>query len=226
MNLIKRIGLAFFLAALSTTASRAAGIDWSSTLQFSVDAGFESPLVLFGFNPQPEPPPAYSVVDFIDPTAATRQLSGVSPNPFLLYLAADGGSFSFPPEPVVDFSSLSIGFTTTAGTDLSFVFSFSPQGDGDLSSGISDPLFFNPQPEPPPQFGDAIGFQFAFEGLRSGDTVAVKLEIFDEAGSPVKLAAVPLPPAIALMFSGIALLFGVSRGRRFYCFNNSASIDS
>jgi hypothetical protein len=213
-----------FILAFATTTSRADAIDWSSTLQFTADAGIESPLILFGFNPQPEPPPAYSTIDTIDPSEATRELSGIEPTPFLLYLSAEGGTFSFPPEPILDFSTLNIGFTTTGGTDLTFEFTFSPTGDGDASTGISDPLFFNPQPEPPPNFDDAFAFQFAFEGLRVGDSAAISLKIYDETGAPVKLSAVPVPPAIVLMFSGITLLLGFGKGRK-YTGNKNTHID-
>jgi hypothetical protein len=32
-------------------------IDWNTAFGLQVDAGIENPLILFGFNPQPEPPP-------------------------------------------------------------------------------------------------------------------------------------------------------------------------
>jgi len=87
---------------------------------------------------------------------------------------------------------------------------FTPTGDGDASSGISAPLFFIPQPEPPPQFADDFGFQFAFNDLSGVDTVSVSLQVLDESGRALEIQAVPLPPALLLFISGIASLIGLA----------------
>ena len=179
---------------------------WDEAIPLRIDAGVENPLVLFGFNPQPEPPPLFFRNDLLDPLAAERQISGVQPTPFILFLGGQGGRFSVPSEPIVDFDQLSIGFTTFGGQVLELRFSFSPQGDGDLSTGISDPLFFNPQPEPPPQYTDSTGFQFAFETFADGDPVSIQLEVFDEGGAVLPIAAVPLPPAAFLLTPALVFL--------------------
>jgi len=157
-------------------------------MRFHVEAGLETPLVLFGFNPQPEPPPHLVAMQSLDPNTAVQELSGIEPTPFQIFLGGEGGSFSVPSEPVVDFDQLVIGYTTAGGQDLSFVLRLTPDGDGDLSTGISDPLFFNPQPEPPPGFV-STGFEFAFDSVSSGGTAVVSVQVLDEGGEPLLLIA-------------------------------------
>ena len=215
MNKHLRAVVTFFLIALSTSSANAMTVNWSSAVPFTVDAGFESPLVLFGFNPQPEPPPgSLTSNSFFDPVTATLELSGIEPTPFLLFTAAEGGTFAFPPEPIADFDSLTIPFTTTGGSRLFFQFDLTPSGDGDASSGISDPLFFNPQPEPPPNFDGAIGFQFAFNDLGGIDTVQLSLQVLDASGAPLALSPVPVPAAVWLFGTALIGLAGYSRRRK------------
>jgi len=73
---------ALLVGFLVTPFLHAETVDWSSTLAFTVNNGIESPTVLFGFNPQPEPPPELVSTGSIDPSTATQELSGVSPQPF------------------------------------------------------------------------------------------------------------------------------------------------
>lgn len=203
----------FALVACATTAP-AASVPWDQGVPLVIHAGVENPLVLFGFNPQPEPPPHALVSETIfDPTAVTRSLSGIEPTPFVVGLAGQG-RFLAPPEPGVDFDIIDIGFVTAGGQDLVMRLHFTPRGDGDLSSGISDPLFFNPQPEPPPLYAHGLGFQFAFDDLAGIGTVAVGLEVFDGAGSPLAISAVPLPPAAGLLLAGLGAVVGAGRARR------------
>jgi hypothetical protein len=205
----------FFLIAFTTSIANATNVNWSSAVPFTVNAGVESPLVLFGFNPQPEPPPSGLVTNsFFDPAAATLELSGIEPTPFLFFTAAKGGSFAFPPEPIMDFDSLTIPFTTSGGSRLSFLFSLSPGGDGDASSGISDPLFFNPQPEPPPGFDDSIGFLFAFNDLSGVDTVQLSLQVLDDSGQALGLSPVPVPAAAWLFGTALIALTGIGKRRK------------
>lgn len=203
---------ASIVAASAAAPASAAMVDWMEAVPIVVNAGIESPLVLFGFNPQPEPPPAgLSRSVLIDPTFAEQALGGIEPQPFLLFVAASGGAFSAPSEPVMDFSMLSVGFTTVGGQDLTFRFAFAPDGDGDASLGISDPLFFNPQPEPPPIFDDAFGLQFAFE-LMGVEQASIRLQALDDQGQALGLSAVPLPPALGLLAAAAAVGAIVSRG--------------
>ena len=54
-----------------------------------------------------------------------------------------------------------------------------------VNAGLETPLVlfgFNPQPEPPPGFGSAIGFQFAFNDLGGVDTVWLSQQVLDESG--------------------------------------------
>ncbi|MEM9764352.1 MAG: hypothetical protein AAF968_17920, partial [Pseudomonadota bacterium] len=149
MNTFKAAIVACLVAA--PLSARTEPVDWLSGISFSADIGPENILVIFGFNPQPEPPamPAPLVQDVVDPTAAVRNLLGVEPTPFELFIAATGGTFGTPTLPMSDFSSLIIPFTTTLGNDVNFVLDFTPSADGDNSTATTDALFFNPQPEPP-----------------------------------------------------------------------------
>ncbi|MEL6427155.1 MAG: hypothetical protein AAFQ33_17040, partial [Pseudomonadota bacterium] len=210
---------AAIVACLATAplSAKAEPVDWLSGISFSADIGPENILVIFGFNPQPEPPamPAPLVQDDVDPTAAVRNLLGVEPTPFELFIAATGGTFGTPALPMSDFASLVIPFTTTLGNDVNFVLDFTPSVDGDNSTATTDALFFNPQPEPPALPADLFGLLFAFE-LGADDTqVAVSLEIQDPVtDEPFALTAVaiPAPPAVLLLGAGL-LLLGARRAR-------------
>ncbi len=204
--------LALLALALATTGVNATNVNWNSALPLSINAGVESPLVLFGFNPQPEPPPAALLSRAIyDPTAATQELSGIEPTPFQVYLAAQGGDFgAHPPDPGAPFDQIRIPFTTTGGSALTFLLSFGP-------SAVTIPgseLFFNPQPEPPPLFATALGLQFQYRDLTGIDTIAVKMQVFDDAGNALGISPVPLPAAVWLFGSALLGLVGLSRRKK------------
>lgn len=182
------------LACLSFGTS--AEVDWPSALQFSFDAGAENPLVLFGFNPQPEPP-ALTVNQVLGPTRAVQEVSGIEPTPFEFFIATSAGSFSLPTVPESDFSALQVGYTSPGGVDFIFQFNFSPAADADPGSG-SNPLFFNPQPEPPADFGEPFGFGFSFGGMRNGDLVSVGLEILNESGEAIPISGSVAAPPVAV----------------------------
>jgi hypothetical protein len=206
MQIRSRLLVVSLMLALMVPAVATAEIVWPTAMAFRVDTGVETPLVLFGFNPQPEPPPALATNRFFDPETAVQELSGIDPTPFQLYLASEDGAFSVPSEPVVDFDTIEIPFTTNGGVDLTFLVRFSPRGDGDASTGISDPLFFNPQPEPPPQLA-SIGFLFAFEGVAAGDDVSTSLQVLDEGMQPIAMTPVAQVPATGM--SGSLVLTAV-----------------
>lgn len=218
--MILRFALTLFLTTLPGFAS-ALPVDWQETLSVSADAGPENPLVLFGFNPQPEPP-ALVINNDLDPTAALREVLGVEPTPFNLFLAADGGSFTSGLMPVLSLGTpgllgFDVGFITDLGTDLTFELRFFQNGSQSLIE--ADALFFNPQPEPPALWGvGGLGVQIEFANLISGDNVGAGLQIRDGAGTALALtsgpAVIPVPAPVWLMLGGFGLL-GASqlRGR-------------
>jgi hypothetical protein len=190
-------------------------IDWNTAFGLQVDAGIENPLILFGFNPQPEPPP----VGFTGTTLSTAggvaalTAGGLSnPVDFDLYFgvsSALGAVFGpapvVPPEPIRE---LSIDVDTGLQT-LTIILGFATSSGG-LLDGLSA-TFFNPQPEPPPSaLGtyETLGLAFNFTSL--SDAI-VTLRIEDAAGHQLDITSVPAPPGLVLL--GLALA-GLWLGRR------------
>ncbi|WP_424968981.1 hypothetical protein [Dinoroseobacter sp. S76] len=215
-----------FLIALAVTLApgwaTAASVDWEKTVSVSVPAGPENPLVIFGFNPQPEPP-ALVAQTTLDPTAALREVLGVEPTPFQLYLAAGGGMFTtgFQAVDAVGLPGLlgfDVGFMTDLGTDLTLELRFVQNGSGSVID--ADALFFNPQPEPPAlSMDDSLGAEISFLNLVSGDDVGVSLQFTDANGRVLPIAAgpaavIPLPAAAWLMLGALGLLGGLRARRR------------
>ncbi len=197
--------------ALGAARAHAVTVDWGDADPILINAGLENPLVLVGFNPQPEPPALVQNAIF-DPTALVLERAGVEPTPFQLYLGARGGEFVYPPDPIDDFDQQSIQFVTDGGNPLQYLLDFSPTVRGADPTGISDPgnpFFFNPQPEPPAAFDSAIGLSFLFKDLTNVDTVSLRLQVFD-GNEALGISPVPLPAAVWLFGSALLGLIGWS----------------
>jgi hypothetical protein len=215
------LGAAALLCALAAPAQAAPVVDWADAFRLEPSGGLTDPVVLIGFNPQPDPPVRITTLDLRDPTAPRLVITGQSnPQTFVLFLAIGVGElngdptsmdFDLPPLPGADLSSY--GFRATGDGsvhDVLLTFSTSSAGIIDGTSIVG----FNPQPDPPGNFGafDVMGLEFSFTTL--SDAI-VTLQITDQAGAPLSLtaAAVPEPATLSLVGLGAAAM-AWSRRRR------------
>ena len=199
-------GLTLGAGMVLTATSAFAGVE---PTPFRVAAGIENPLVLFGFNPQPEPPPASftGITLATTPDSASLTAGGLN-NPQMFELifgisTANGATIVVPPEPIMDYGQLTLAIDTGLQT-LFAVFDFTTTSGGIVSS--IDDVSFNPQPEPPPSaLGpyDMFGLNFSFTSL-SDATVTMTLR--DGNGQRLGLTAIPEASALALLAFGLAAL--------------------
>lgn len=181
--------------------------------------GFD-PLITLGFNPQPEPPPAYTFVleQQVNPFDVVAQVSGISPQPFttapfsgisptpfLLSLTVSEGLL-VPPEPVVPIDNAFELTLRTGGESLMLAFSlFFPEGTPMRATVAS-------QSSGPQSLEILLGLANA-TGVGSPDAVAVKMQVFD-GDQLLGVSAVPLPPALLLFSSALLGLVGFSKRRK------------
>jgi hypothetical protein len=218
-----RCALAF--AALGLAAAAQAGIepqpfiDWSKAhgLRGSGPLG-DDPRVIFGFNPQPEPPRLFTqelgLGEPAMPSITNRGDFGPGSVFEVLMAIGNGGALTlqqmnrggYPPDPI-----RTIGFDVfdAAGRDLFDVFlDFDSSSGGALDGATA--VAFNPQPEPPAGFGADSDFGVAFTFTSFSD-VTVRLRMFDPQGNAIVFQSVGEPAALALV--GIGLI-GLRVGRR------------
>jgi len=167
--------------------------------------------VLVGFDPQPEPPAdARAVLDLSDRTAPLLILREQSNPPgglqlFDFFLAVDvGQTIAIIPcvlpsdlEPRLE---LEVRADTATGPILFEIFAdFSTS-----SGGLVDPgsvVGFDPQPDPPGEFGARFGLTLAFDRLSD---VQVRFSMAALDGAPLAFTQVPEPSAVALLGLGVA----------------------
>ncbi|MEE4118745.1 MAG: hypothetical protein V2I65_07000 [Paracoccaceae bacterium] len=183
----------------------------------------DNPLVIFGFNPQPEPPALGRVNDLgrIDPevsiTLESPAFDSASGFELLVGIVNPGGDATLVAPagiPTGPFSRLTyaadIGTTT-----LSLDFGFETSSGGQALGAVS----FNPQPEPPPFLDpDATG-GLGF-GFTSFSSATVTLTVRDPGGNAVPvgnvttvaaLAPIPLPVTAPLLAGGFGILLLLRR---------------
>lgn len=195
MRYVLALALAVFVAAPA----------WADHFEFGLQSsgGITNPLVLVGFNPQPEPP-----------VPATLDLDTPS-RPEITTAETDSLNFRF-----------LLGITPPGGDDLlfdllsadrtGFLFSAKSATGGELfridvdvaitGGGELNPLTlvgFNPQPEPPGT--SAIGFDGSFTGGASRMSVGFQVVEVDP-GATLSFAPVPGPGSLAGLALGFLLL--------------------
>jgi hypothetical protein len=200
-------------------------VDWADAFRLQSGAGLVDPIVLIGFNPQPDPPVRITTLDLRDPTAPSLIIAGqTNPQPFILFLAIGVGELYGGPDTL----TMDFDLPALTGDDLSS-YLFRARGDGSVHDvsltfatttlGILDGtsiVGFNPQPDPPVDFAafDVLGLQFSFTSLSDA---RVTLRMTDAAGTPLSFAAAaaPVPEPATLTLVGLgATALGWTRRRR------------
>jgi hypothetical protein len=221
------MGLALFCLSISSvqaTVLPASSVDWGNTFALQTSGGPVNPLVLVGFNPQPEPPIGHgSVLDFGN-TSGTSSEPTVTANGtfdsdqlFQILFAMDGPGISFSNTAGIPDNSGHFEFSAldAAGAMLfNIMFDVTTSSNG-VPNG--DWVGFNPQPEPPiylPGQGAAIGFN---TGFTSFSAVTLKLQIQDAQGNALNFseapAVVPVPAAVWLFATALMGLVGYSKSK-------------
>jgi hypothetical protein len=199
------------IVAIARSAG-AASIDWSDAFALQSRGAGLDPAVLVGFDPQPEPPAgARTVLDLSDRTAPLLVLRDQSNPPGALQLFDFFFAFDVPGQAITivpcvlpsDASprlELDVRSDSVTGPLLFQIFAdFSTS-----SGGLVDPgsvVGFDPQPDPPGEFGARFGLTLAFDELSD---VQVRLSVSPADGPPLFFTQVPEPSALALLGLGVA----------------------
>jgi hypothetical protein len=208
---------ASLLLTFAAPSIEALPVDWGEAFQLEASNGIVDPAVLVGFNPQPDPPGTSARLDLRDPTAPLLVIAGqANPQLFHFYLAmsCDGSvkcALTLPALPTTDFDQYAFTASSAAG-ELTVLLEFATSSLG-IIDGTSV-VGFNPQPDPPGDFGAGVmGLEFAYTSLSDA---MVTLRIFDETGTPLgfAIAAVPEPAALSLFCLGLVGLSARATTRR------------
>lgn len=216
MTRARIVATALFIGAVINVAGTggASAVAWGDAIALQVN-GFDNPLVIFGFNPQPDPPED-AILSLANPQQPTlsRTNGFTTDTVFDVFFAIGlpngaGSAYSLRPSalPAGEFGNFQFTAVGPMGNLLiDLGFSTSSSGMGFLTS--VDDVSFNPQPEPP--FGFA---GMAMEmGFTSFSTAVVSLQITDEDGNVFSMRQVPEPGMAAILAIGFAGL--VLRRRR------------
>ena len=176
--MLRRLGL-LAAAAFALLPQFAAAVPYTGELAqdlhfFETASGFVNPAVLVGFNPQPEPPGDRSRVDLGNPIQPTITLEGAGLFTIVFGMHSPGGgggagrpySFLLPDgDPVVRGDHAFYQFHAF-GDGSVFQISF------DIGGFTGGWAGFNPQPEPPGDFGQS----FVAFGFIGDPSLAVTIE--------------------------------------------------
>ncbi|WP_193141095.1 MULTISPECIES: VPLPA-CTERM sorting domain-containing protein [unclassified Meridianimarinicoccus] len=215
-HLVRTCLVASILVVFTATAGVASRAHWGTATVVQVAHGIVNPLVIYGFNPQPEPPILFPASTTLTPFSVDKTIRGVSGAQFFQVLL--GGSLGGKPlDPVAGSPGARFpqaDFLVDTGTETLTLRLMLQSSSGGIGA---NPLFFNPQPEPPPGAGlfGTLGMDFQFTSLSDA---TVSLQVLDSTGRALGLtrvaAPVPLPAPLALLGAGIGALMVLRRRRR------------
>ncbi|MGQ8364856.1 hypothetical protein [Glaciecola sp. 1036] len=197
------------LFMMASQTANAALLSWdNATLLKGNSLDDINPLVLFGFNPQPEPPALPST----KPTFVVEDVENPQVFDLGFAIASEGNVAPLMIElldtPIDDFSSLTLMVKNQRSLEdifqVNFEFSTSSGGVIDLDS-----LSFNPQPEPPAEFrdGGVFGMNFSFTSLSD---VWVSFEVLNINNQAISFSRVSAPSTVLLLSFAV---FGLLRRR-------------
>lgn len=201
--------------AVSLTAWPAAAKEF--TLETA--GGFTNPLLIVGFNPQPEPPnPGVPTIDFSrDFTESTITFTGLEAEDFdprvgtsdmeiVFFINEADARMGIEPTPFLDSPTTTVEIFDSAGF-IAYTLSLTTS----TSSGGSPlaAVAFNPQPEPP----GFKGVGFMIDTYTSFSDVYLSFSLTDSAGNALTFTDVPGPAPVALLAIGLVMMRTLRRQR-------------
>jgi hypothetical protein len=201
-------------------------VDWSGSFTLQGSGGFVNPIVMVGFNPQPELPGVFDTelvsLDLANPRMPTISVPTLGIQRFGILISTfiiDDNGIPVPlqinasgvPDINGHIELNVMGLGGESFFDLFYDITFDSIGVFDPASWVG----FNPQPEPPgfPLGSASIGFDFRFTSL-SATEVNLSMGIVDVNGNTMSFVGVPEPSSILLLGSGLIGLAGVLMKRR------------
>lgn len=202
------VSILMFVSLLLPGIAREAGAGIAPS-PFTLSNALDSSIFWVMFNPQPEPPGSWMLLDSTDPTAPVFTLENPANGQLGLSLwftnAADPFTISHDGGNLNQFH---YSFLNALGV---------PQYTATCSfqSAGSD-VMFNPQPEPPglPEFAQFELRSQAGGPLPQGQEVDMTLRLADVNGQTVSMAPVPEPATVVLLGLGMAAAAIVRKTRK------------
>jgi len=187
-----------------------------SPFSLPTSQGFDNPMFWVMFNPQPEPPGSWMLMDASDPYAPVFTIPNLQNGSFALafdiqtattpltYQAAASGN-------EIVFSILRQRSLTPSELAYTARFTFASGSQGlNLGSGV----MFNPQPEPPIfPYHATFSLLDPLGGPLSHGDVSITLRLTDAQGEPVAMQSVPEPISLVSGAMGLACVGAYLRRR-------------